>query len=398
MMTPAKSERYSSFDALRASMMLLGVVIHSATAYCTLPDVWWLKDPATSRWMDALVLWIHLFRLPIFFVMAGFFAAMLIEKRGWQGFIENRTARLFLPLLLGMFTLYPLLRCVSVYFWNQSHRGDGWGGVSRFILGGRLANDIEPAHFWFLQILLFICVAAAPLAGTLNRLLGGKRFRAAMISPAAPLLFAIPTFATLAPMTIGLLDTPRDFTPPLRIYLAYAVFFAFGWGVWLHRDLLPKLKRGGWGHVLTTIPLTVPILLALEQRPPLKLAIAGANALAAWLMVYGLMAIFLRMERASDARWRYLSDSAFWVYMAHPVALVLIQIPLMHIPAHPFAKFLLGILISVPLLLLVYDLWIRPSWLGALLNGRRYERFGSTALAAESRPPAVTNSAAATPY
>ena len=358
-------------------MMLLGVVLHSATAYCTLPDVWWLKDPATSRAMDALVLWIHLFRLPVFFVMAGFFGAMLIGKRGWQAFIENRTARLFLPLLAGMFAIYPFLRCVSIYFWYENHRGDGWAGVSHWYHSGKLANDIEPAHFWFLQILLFISLAAAPLSGYLNRWLSGDRFRRAMVSPAGPLIFAIPTFATLSSMSMGLLDTPHDFTPPLRIYLAYAVFYVFGWGLWLHREALSRLSRGGWLYVLATLPLTVPILMALEQKSKAKLLVAGLNSIAAWLMVYGLIAVFLRSKHVLDPRWRYLSDSAYWIYMAHPVALVIIEIPLMRLPLHPLIKFTAGILFAVPVLLWTYDHWVRPTWVGVLLNGRRYEPYGA---------------------
>ena len=74
MQTP---ERYHAFDGLRGAMMLLGVVIHSAVAYATLDDVWWLKDPQTTQMMDMLTLFLHTFRLPAFFVMAGFFAALL---------------------------------------------------------------------------------------------------------------------------------------------------------------------------------------------------------------------------------------------------------------------------------------------------------------------------------
>jgi len=360
-------------------MMLLGVVLHSATAYCTLPNVWWLKDTATSRAMDAMVLWIHLFRLPVFFVMAGFFGAMLIGKRGWQAFIENRTARLFLPLLAGMFALYPFLRSVSIYFWYETHRGDGWAGLSHWYHSGKLANDIQPAHFWFLQILLFISLAAAPLSPYLNRWLSREWFRAAIYSPAAPLIFAVPTFATLCSMSMGILDTPHDFTPALRIYLAYAVFYLFGWGLWLHREALSRLTRGGWFYVLATVPMTVPILMALQQKPQAKMLVAGLNSIAAWLMVYGLISVFLRLKRVDDSRWRYLSDSAYWIYMAHPIALVMIEIPLMRLPLHPLVKFVAGILFAVPVLLWTYDRWVRPTWVGVLLNGRRHAPYGAMA-------------------
>jgi hypothetical protein len=125
--------------------------------------------------------------------------------------------------------------------------------------------------------------------------------------------------------------------------------------------------------------MTVPILLALERKPQARMVVAGLNSIAAWLMVYGLIAVFLCSKHVKDPRWRYLSDSAYWIYMAHPVALVMIEIPLMRVPLHPLVKFVAGILFAVPVLLWAYDRWVRPTWVGVLLNGRRYDPYGAMA-------------------
>ena len=78
------SDRYHSLDALRASMMLLGLVLHSAVSYIRepLPEAWPYKDPNTSTLFDLVVFFIHLFRMPVFFVAAGFFGAMLMQRDG----------------------------------------------------------------------------------------------------------------------------------------------------------------------------------------------------------------------------------------------------------------------------------------------------------------------------
>ena len=87
--------RYYGLDALRGSMMLLGIVLHSATFYIAAPPPH-LPLPAdrnTSLVMDAIFAFIHSFRMPCFFVLAGFFTALLVEKRGVAGAYRNRLAR-----------------------------------------------------------------------------------------------------------------------------------------------------------------------------------------------------------------------------------------------------------------------------------------------------------------
>ena len=75
---PSKSERIHSLDALRAIMMLLGLVIHSAITYGEVDygSSWSLKDPISVHFSnDYIVSFVHAFRMQIFFVVAGFFAS-----------------------------------------------------------------------------------------------------------------------------------------------------------------------------------------------------------------------------------------------------------------------------------------------------------------------------------
>src|ERR671911_846280 len=96
------AQRYHSLDALRAAMMLLGLVLHSAASYTQAPlgSLWPYHDPQTSVAFDLLIFFIHLFRMPVFFVVAGFFAALLYYRDGLAGFARNRVRRVLLPLVL----------------------------------------------------------------------------------------------------------------------------------------------------------------------------------------------------------------------------------------------------------------------------------------------------------
>lgn len=64
--------------------MLLGLVFHSAASFAAAPLGlgWKYKDSETSIVFDVFVFLIHVFRMPIFFIIAGFFAALLYYQRG----------------------------------------------------------------------------------------------------------------------------------------------------------------------------------------------------------------------------------------------------------------------------------------------------------------------------
>ena len=77
------------------------LVIHSAASYIEAPVDWmWpFRDSQTSPWFILLLAFIHLFRMPVFFVMAGFFAALLYDRDGPARLVRNRGKRVLLPLV-----------------------------------------------------------------------------------------------------------------------------------------------------------------------------------------------------------------------------------------------------------------------------------------------------------
>ena len=382
-MNPAPpSARYHAFDALRGSMMLLGVALHSATAYSTFPDVWWLKDPVTSRWADLFILWVHTFRLPLFFVMSGFFAALLFERRGAGGFLRNRAARLLLPFLLGMAAMFPFLKLASVYAWFLARDPEPWRRLQGWLADGRFWRSLEPMHLWFLIVLMMLCAGALPAGPAMRRAMGGAWFARLLERRGGWLVWAGATMATLLPMQFGILDTPQSFLPQARVLAAYAVFFAFGWGLYLHREQLGQLRRFGAGAVLAGALCALMAAGAVERQmaalpartEPAHAGTALFTALGCWLTLLGLAGIALRRLDGGSPFWRYLSDSAYWVFLFHPPVLVAVQLPMMRLGWPAEVKMLAGLVFAVPVLYLLYDLWVRPGWLGALLNGRRMPR------------------------
>src|SRR5271165_4798841 len=103
--------RRSDLDALRAVAMLLGIVLHASMSF--IPSFWVVTDRQQNPGFGIVFSAIHGFRMPLFFVMSGFFSAMLLRRRGRRALVKHRFFRVFLPLLLGMVTIVPATFWIS---------------------------------------------------------------------------------------------------------------------------------------------------------------------------------------------------------------------------------------------------------------------------------------------
>lgn len=148
--------RRNDLDALRAIAMLLGVALHAALAFSGGP--WIVQDSVTHPVFHVLISAIHGFRMPLFFLMSGFFTAMLWRRRGLRVVIKNRFHRVVLPMLLGMITVVPLMHgfsleeaksvqqaisATSSNLWKASAHGE-LEQVKELLEQGKPLNETDP--------------------------------------------------------------------------------------------------------------------------------------------------------------------------------------------------------------------------------------------------------------
>lgn len=110
---PGKAARRHDLDALRALAMLLGIALHGALSFVPFP--WTVQDSQQHEAFGLLFFAVHGFRMPVFFVMSGFFTAMIWRRRGLVPLLGQRLRRVFLPCMLGLFTIVPAVNWVSAF-------------------------------------------------------------------------------------------------------------------------------------------------------------------------------------------------------------------------------------------------------------------------------------------
>lgn len=103
--------------------MLLGVVLHGALSLTFLP--WPVHDEAAAPRLDPLFFWIHSFRMPLFFLLSGYFSVLLWQRRGTGGLLRQRALRILAPFAIAVFTVLPLTGFAAT--WAAQHASEEGG-------------------------------------------------------------------------------------------------------------------------------------------------------------------------------------------------------------------------------------------------------------------------------
>ncbi len=121
--TIPKDTRRHDLDALRAVAMLLGIGLHAAISFTSGDGFWAVKDTQTSSFFNLFMASIHGFRMPLFFLVSGFFTMMLFRKRGLKSLMRHRFKRIFLPMVAALLTIIPATWIVSGYVGSKVKAG-----------------------------------------------------------------------------------------------------------------------------------------------------------------------------------------------------------------------------------------------------------------------------------
>ncbi|NKB72259.1 MAG: acyltransferase family protein [Candidatus Latescibacteria bacterium] len=382
-METSPTQRIFYMDNLRALAMLLGVLFHAALPYGPLmSEIWLVADPQNSWLMDFGAWLSHLFRMPLFFLIAGFFAHMLFDKRGAAGFLRHRAVRIAVPFILFL----PLLTAAVV--WVVVHALAIVETKAPLLqLMADNPNGPPPPfstmHLWFLYHLFLFCLLATVGGLFLGGLLKGyidRIFSHPLHLVYLPLLLIPSLFVNTAP-----LPAPEKIIPELWSFGYYGLFFLFGWqlfGRQAYLDLLAPYWKPmlGTGLVLYTgLYLLLPdITLASIFAPPSGYNFSLEHIVSVFLEAYA--AVFLTLAllilgkhflNRQSTGLRYIADASYWIYLVHLPVLWLVQVYLIDMELNIWLKFLVSSGATLLAGLISYALLVRHTPLGRLLNGRR---------------------------
>jgi glucans biosynthesis protein C len=389
-----EERRYFGFDALRGGMMMLGIVLHGVTFYLAAPPPTMpiTTDRNTSYLMDLVFHYIHSFRMPVFFVMAGFFASLLVVKRGLVATWKNRAARVLLPFLAGLVVVLPATILFIVSFMVSVRFGthdlipslaDARAVGQEAIARHPEANKPSPLHLWFLYYLCYFYLLL-PVLEFIGRRLAplGARLGASAGSPLSFVALVACTMAALWPYRGAQVHEGfLFFVPHAPSLVYYGSFFALGYLLNASRAI-EHLRLGRLRFYLAAGLASFPVAVyashidhAIQPHATdVHLFACLANAVCTWAWIHFFIAAALRLFDRPSPWALYVSQSSYWVFLAHMPVTAFAAWALATSDWPAIFKFALVVSFTSLVCFLSYHYWIQRSWVSVFLNGRRFDR------------------------
>jgi len=387
------NRRYYGLDALRGGMMMLGIVLHASMFYLVTPPPTMPlpTDRNNALVFDLIFAFIHSFRMPTFFVLAGFFTSLLIEKRGLRGTYKDRAKRILAPLAVGIVTLLPFTFLFMIDFALSARFGthdfipdhEALGIFSREVAAkGVPTGKPSLGHLWFLYYLCFFYLLI-PLCQALVSSIARveERIRRWLVSPFLLLAFALYTAATLWPFHGGQLHEGFIyFEPHLPSLVYYGSFFVLGYVLHHYREFLQALARNvsSWAMLaLILFPLAV-YASHLDNDAhgasfALHLGAVLANGLCTWALICLFLGSALRFFDRQSPWIVYVSQSSYWVFLVHLPLVNFAGWWLLQFDLPSPLKFLLVCGFTSVVAFTTFHYGVQKTWISDFLYGRRFD-------------------------
>jgi len=349
-------ERYEFLDWLRVIAIFVLLFFHTGMLF-----VGWGWHITNAETIPALV-WpmdlAHRLRMPLLFVIAGAGMWFALRSRGLGAFLGERTLRLLVPLVVGMFLIVP----PQVYIERIAH-GEFTGGYLEFMTQRVFQfqpypkGDFSWHHLWFIAYLFVYVLLLSPLLVWWR----ARAARGAVPRPGAWI------FTLGLPLGINetilkpLFPEAHNLTSDWYVFNHYLLFTVYGYllasmpGAW---DWLAARRRQSLGSAFVITAGLVWLLQSGLVRHDSLIDHVFANVFT-WLWLMAFMGYGRAHLGFSNRLLAWARDASYPVYILHQTVIIVIAYFVIRQPWAPWTKYwivLLGTLVSC---VAIYQLLLR---------------------------------------
>jgi glucan biosynthesis protein C len=300
--------------------------------------------PSTKPWA---ALWtpmamLNVWRIPLLFFVSGMGVYFAMQQRTWKQLLTERTLRIALPFVFGMFAIVPLHILVWRYYYNME---------PRYIY--------DPGHLWFLANIFIYVLVLSPLFFYLKKHEGSKavqRFRTLFSSPFALVVVALVFIAEALiikpiPYELYAMTGHGFFLGLLAFFFGFCFVFS-GERFW------QMLITWRWMLLVIAVGLFALRMYYFGLQTPVYLIVIESQA---W--IFSVLAFGHKHLNRNRKVLQYLSPAAYPVYILHMFFLFLGSVIVFPLEIPVQLQFVLVLLLTLGGCLLSYEIIKRIKWL-----------------------------------
>jgi peptidoglycan/LPS O-acetylase OafA/YrhL len=352
-MSPSTSTRYDFLDWLRVIAIFVLLFYHTGMLFVGWG--WHIENGDTIAALERPMDIAHRLRMPLLFVIAGAGMWFAMGRRTAGEMVRERSLRLLLPLVFGMFFVVS-----PQVFYERVFRGDWDGGYVQFFIERVLqlrpypAGDFSWHHLWFIAYLYVYVLVLMPFMAWWRRANIQLRPGAWLFALALPLGSNEALLKPIYPETHALIGDWYTFNHYLLLTL-YGFVLASMPGVW---HWLGERRRGALGIGLCVLGGG----LLLIDAGVLQRGTAADSLLAnvftwVWLLVF--LGYGYRHLSFSSGLLRWARDASYPVYILHQTVIIAIGYSVIQQPWHAWTKYLVVLLATMGVCAVLYETCVR---------------------------------------
>jgi glucan biosynthesis protein C len=329
------SSRLYFLDWVRILAFMLLVLYHVGMYYVSWD--WHVKSPHASDAIEPLMMLSSPWRLSLLFLISGVASSFMLARTGAASFMRQRSVRLLVPLLFGMFVIVPPQAYFEVVEKVAYH-----GSYAQFMrlyvsgYGGFCRTDClrMPTwnHLWFIAYLWVYTL----LLGSLVLMLGARldalaRKVGALLAGWKLIALPVAVLGLVRILLLSAFPATHDLVKDWYNHAQYVPVFLLGAllarqaGVWRSMDALRWAALGialsCWASLIVfySLPETVT---AAPYFTYWRMLMRVVYALCAWSAIVAACGFAHRHLNADSASRRYLTEAVFPVYILHQSLIV----------------------------------------------------------------------------
>jgi peptidoglycan/LPS O-acetylase OafA/YrhL len=375
-MTP--TTRYDFLDWLRVIAIFVLIFFHTGMLFVGWG--WHITNDQVIEGLQWPMDLSHRLRMPLLFVIAGAGMWFALQRRSGRTFTAERTVRLLVPAVIGMFLVVP-----PQVFIERIARGQWHGGYLDFFFHRVLqfqpypAGDFSWHHLWFIVYLYAYVLLLLPLMLWWRKAKPALKPGAWMVLLALPLGINETLLKPLFPETHNLVRDWYVFNHYLLLTV-YGFALASSPATW---DWLAKVRRP-----MLALALTVTIGLLSSFAVGIIRHDSPADYMLANVFTWTWLMVFLGFGRQylsfGNRLLAWARDASYPIYILHQTVILGIAYFVIRQPWAAWTKYWVVLTATVLVCVLMYEYLLRRVAFLRLAFGIKSHGTGSLRVAASA--------------
>ncbi|HOK09713.1 MAG TPA: acyltransferase family protein [Candidatus Hydrogenedens sp.] len=368
MQTPPFSgfDRKRYIDWLRIIAVLLLIPFHTAMVFFEY-ESFYVKGSETHPLINIFVFLLSPWHMPLLFLLAGMSSYYATLKRTDKEYFIERTRRLLIPLIFGIFIIVPpqpyfaylkhepntsFLQFISQYFTSIKDNFTGYNG------------SFTPAHLWFILYLYIFSILSIPLFSILR-----KR------SESIDKKISKHSLLLLYPIISGLAEQIPFFSDKNPFY--YYTYFIIGFFIASHESIEHAIyKEKDLSLYLGIITMSTYIIIISIFPPFAKYSTMDVlfyilRRFNSWFWLIWILSYSKKYLHCTSKGLQYLTEASYPIYLIHQTIIVVVAYYVIQWNINIWHQFFIIILFSVILIFVIYHFIIGKYKILRFLFGMR---------------------------